>query len=186
MRLFLERGYKGTSMEAIAQAAGVTKPVIYDCFASKADLFGALLDREEQRMFERFGEALVSGSRPGDVQSALASGFTSMLKAVVAAPQPYLVVLLGSGEAAAALSARVTRGRERHVEAVMALAKAWLEGRVPDDRLERMSQFIAHTLISVGEAGMRLILAEPERWTPEELGGMLARLAVGGYVAAVR
>src|SRR5271167_325410 len=53
--LFLERGYKGTSMDAIADAAGVTKPVIYACFASKAELFGALLDREEQRMFAQFG-----------------------------------------------------------------------------------------------------------------------------------
>jgi AcrR family transcriptional regulator len=186
MALFVERGYKGTSMDAIAQAAGVTKPVIYDCFASKADLFGALLDREEQRMFERFGEALMSGSQPGDVQSTLASGFTSMLKAVVAAPQPYRVVLLGGGEAAAALSARVTRGRERHVEAVATLAKAWLEGRVPDERVEGLAQFIAQTLISVGEAGTRMILAEPERWSPEELGGMLAGLATGGYGAAMR
>lgn len=186
MSLFVERGYKGTSMDAIAQAAGVTKPVIYDCFASKADLFGALLDREEQRMFERFGAALTSGSQPGDVQSTLASGFTSMLKAVVAAPAPYRVVLLGDGEAAAALSTRVTRGRQRHVEAVAALANAWLKDRVPDERVERLAQFIAQTLISIGEAGTRMILAEPERWSPEELGDVLARLATGGYGAAMR
>ena len=30
LKLFLERGYEGTSMEAIARAAGVTKPVVYD------------------------------------------------------------------------------------------------------------------------------------------------------------
>jgi len=95
-------------------------------------------------------------------------------------------VLLGGGEAAAALSARVTRGRERHVEAVAALAKAWLEGRVPDERVEGLAQFIAQTLISVGEAGTRMILAEPERWSPEELGGMLAGLATGGYGVAMR
>jgi AcrR family transcriptional regulator len=59
LELFIERGYRGTSMDAVASAAGVTKPVVYDCFASKAELFGALLDREEQRMFAQFSEALV-------------------------------------------------------------------------------------------------------------------------------
>jgi len=37
--LFVKRGYEGTSMEAIAAAAGVTKPVVYDCFPSKEELF---------------------------------------------------------------------------------------------------------------------------------------------------
>ena len=47
--LFLEHGYDGTSMDAVARAAGVTKPVVYDCFPSKEDLFTALLQREETR-----------------------------------------------------------------------------------------------------------------------------------------
>ena len=33
--MFIERGYEGSSMDAIARKAGVTKPVIYDCYASK-------------------------------------------------------------------------------------------------------------------------------------------------------
>src|SRR5688500_20185090 len=48
-RLFLEHGFEGTSMDSIAQAAGVSKPVVYDCFASKDELFTAMLDREEER-----------------------------------------------------------------------------------------------------------------------------------------
>ena len=41
--LFLEHGYEGTSMEAIARATGVTKPVVYACYPSKEELFKALL-----------------------------------------------------------------------------------------------------------------------------------------------
>ena len=51
--LFLEHGYDGTSMDAVARAAGVTKPVVYDCFPSKEDLFTALLQREETRVLEQ-------------------------------------------------------------------------------------------------------------------------------------
>src|SRR5262249_51657456 len=50
--LFVERGYRGTAMEAIAEAAGVTKPVVYECYPSKAELFRALLEREEGRLLE--------------------------------------------------------------------------------------------------------------------------------------
>ena len=42
-RIFAGKGYDGASMSAIATAAGVTKPVLYDHFASKDALFETLL-----------------------------------------------------------------------------------------------------------------------------------------------
>ncbi len=51
--LFIENGFEGTSMDSIAAAAGVSKPVVYDCFASKDELFTAMLDREEERILRR-------------------------------------------------------------------------------------------------------------------------------------
>ena len=42
-KLFLERGYSGTSMEAIAEAAGVTKPVVYACYPSKDELIFSII-----------------------------------------------------------------------------------------------------------------------------------------------
>ena len=56
--LFIENGFEGTSMDAIAAAAGVSKPVVYDCFTSKDELFTAMLDREEERILVETGEAL--------------------------------------------------------------------------------------------------------------------------------
>src|SRR5882672_9015852 len=60
--LFLEHGYDGTSMEAVARAAGVTKPVVYDCFVSKEELFTALLRREETRVLGQIAAALPRGA----------------------------------------------------------------------------------------------------------------------------
>jgi AcrR family transcriptional regulator len=49
-RTFLDRGYHGASIDAIALAAGFTKGVVYSQFGSKDDLFLALLaERIEQR-----------------------------------------------------------------------------------------------------------------------------------------
>lgn len=43
-RLFLERGYEGTSMDAVAAAAPVSKRTLYQHFPAKAELFAAVID----------------------------------------------------------------------------------------------------------------------------------------------
>ena len=55
-RLFGERGYSHTSLDQIAAAAGVTKPILYRHFDSKKALYLALLERHRDdlpRFFER-------------------------------------------------------------------------------------------------------------------------------------
>jgi AcrR family transcriptional regulator len=42
-RLYAVRGYEGTSMRQIAEAAGVTKPLVYYHFGSKEQLFSSLM-----------------------------------------------------------------------------------------------------------------------------------------------
>ena len=49
-RVFLARGYHAATLEQIADEAGFSKGVVYSRFASKADLFLALL---EDRIAER-------------------------------------------------------------------------------------------------------------------------------------
>lgn len=54
-RVFLERGYAGATLEAIADDAGFSKGVVYSQFAGKPDLLLALL---ESRIEERAAENL--------------------------------------------------------------------------------------------------------------------------------
>jgi AcrR family transcriptional regulator len=49
-RLFARDGYRGASMESIAEAAGVTKPVLYQHFSSKRALYSALLANDLGRL----------------------------------------------------------------------------------------------------------------------------------------
>ena len=44
-RLFAARGYDGTRLDAVAAAAGVTKPILYRHAAGKEALYLAVLDR---------------------------------------------------------------------------------------------------------------------------------------------
>jgi AcrR family transcriptional regulator len=226
--LFVERGYKGTSMDAIAQAAGVTKPVIYDSFASKAELFGALIDREEQRMFAQFGAAFATGVQSKDPQAVLTAGFTAMLRAVSDTPETYRVALLGGKDTDTLIDARIRRGREQLVGQLSEVVRNWLERRAAQEsapeeqasvvraseepapqeqasvrqaseqptsvertveartserRFNGTAEFVAQTLVGVGDAGVRMMLTSPDRWTPETLGRTLGRFAAAGYAA---
>lgn len=179
--VFLERGYEGASMEAIAREAGVTKPVVYDCYASKQELFTALLAREEQRILGQIAAALPARADE-DIERTLADGLTAFLRAVSDSPAAYRVIFLGAGGGNAAIAERVQRGRAAQVDAIAMLAQAWLAARGADDP-EQTARLIAHALVGAAEAAARAVLAEPERFQPDTIGPMLARLITRGQAA---
>lgn len=63
---FAERGYEAASVGRIAHAAGVTRTVLYDHFASKHALFVVVLDLEQQALLAHLGAALGSEGRTED------------------------------------------------------------------------------------------------------------------------
>jgi AcrR family transcriptional regulator len=58
--VFTTRGYHAAAMDDIADAAGVSKPVLYQHFESKRDLYLALLDSSCERLGEVVADALAS------------------------------------------------------------------------------------------------------------------------------
>src|ERR1044071_5680002 len=46
MRLFSERGFRGTTTKEIAQAAGVSEAIIFRHFATKHELYAAIIDHK--------------------------------------------------------------------------------------------------------------------------------------------
>lgn len=66
-RAFARRGYHAASMDEIAAAAGVTKPMIYSYFGSKEGLFIAGVHRAYERCVERVESAAARGGEPGEV-----------------------------------------------------------------------------------------------------------------------
>jgi len=177
--LFLEGGYEGTSMEAVARAAGVTKPVVYACFAGKDELFRALLAREEERILGEVQGAFRNADL-SDPATTLTEGFTGFLRAVASSPDVYRLIFFGEGGGNAAVAKSVQRGREQQVEALAGLARTWLAARNGDAdpaELDRTARLLGATIVGMAEAGARLLLSGADEWTPESLGAELARLA---------
>jgi AcrR family transcriptional regulator len=177
--LFLERGYEGTSMEAIAAAAGVSKPVVYACFASKEELFEELLRREEGRVLD-----MIQGSLPADVdvddpEPLLIDALTAFLRAVADSPDAYRIIVLGEG-ATTAIAHRIQRGRALVTDAVAALARRWLEEHDASIDLEAGARLLGTVIVGLAESGARAMLRDPGTWTPELLGRLLGRMAARG------
>lgn len=64
LHAFSEHGFNQTSMNDIAEAAGVTKPVLYQHFNSKRELFRELLQDLGQRLREAVGKATSEAGTP--------------------------------------------------------------------------------------------------------------------------
>lgn len=179
LKLFLDRGYEGTSMDAVARAAGVTKPVVYACFDSKDDLFRSLLAREEERILAEVQGAFEDADLT-DPETTLAEGLTGFLRAVDKSPEVYKLIFFGEGGGNAAVAERVQAGRAQQVEALSALARTWLEARNGTRSATAVNadaRLIGHVLVGLAESGARLLLSGVDGWTPASLGRELGRLA---------
>jgi AcrR family transcriptional regulator len=187
LRLFLERGYDGTSMQAVADEAGVTKPVVYAAFESKDDLFRSLLAREEERIVGEIQGAFANADL-SDPETTLVDGFTGFLRAVADSPDVYRLIFLGEGGGNAAVAHRIQRGREEQVRRLSALAKGWLEsdgnGKRSDAEIERTARLLGNLIAGIAESGARLLLSGDDDWTPETLGRELGRIATAAQAAA--
>lgn len=74
MQLFIERGFDSTSIDAVAEAAGVSKPTLYARYRDKRALFEAVLNervREWLAPLSAAAEALTLQAEPRDAEEVL-------------------------------------------------------------------------------------------------------------------
>ena len=60
--VFAERGYEATSVEEIAERAGISKPIVYEHFGGKEGLYAVVVDREVAHIVERIVAAISTGT----------------------------------------------------------------------------------------------------------------------------
>ena len=180
--LFVEHGYRGTSMEGIAAAAGVTKPVVYRCYPNKQELFRALLEREEQRLLHSVTEALPTELDPTDLEAVFIAGFTALFVAARSEPDSWRIVFVSEHGSEPAVARRVRRARTSVVERLTEMAQPLLATMGVRDSA-RKAPVLSEVVASIAEGGVRLLLSDGRDWTAEELGEFLGRLVARGPAA---
>ncbi len=78
---FIAHGYSGASMEAIAEAAPVSKPTLYSHFKSKQELFAAVIAERCEILLGTLNRAKIEQLDPVAGLKAIARAFVNMIYA---------------------------------------------------------------------------------------------------------
>jgi AcrR family transcriptional regulator len=163
--VILERGYSGVSIEAIARAAGVTRPVVYDHFPNLGRLLHALIEREERYALMQLDAVLPGDLGDRDPATLFATGVRRFLDAVASRPATWRLILLPLEGTPAVV--------RDHVESNRAQMLARIEGVVrwaaeqPGAGADLDPELIARAIRTLGEEAGRLVLTDPDQYSPE-------------------
>jgi len=148
---FAARGYDATSVGDIAAAAGITKPVLYDHFASKHDLFVALMETIRDELTAR-GAAAMSADAPLEARIRTAvEAFFAYVEERPAAARVLLVAPRGEPELFEA-AARVQEQATAALTALLAAEPDLLPGvRDRRRRLELFTEFLKQGMHGLAE-----------------------------------
>ncbi|MBI2709406.1 MAG: TetR/AcrR family transcriptional regulator [Actinobacteria bacterium] len=170
LEVFGAHGFHGASMNQVAEAAGVTKPVLYQHFRSKRALYRELLDDVADRLalavVEATGEA---GSPHRQVQLGLRTYFT-----FVHGNRAAFRLMFGSGTRRDPEFAEVvTRVEDMIAEAVADLIV--VPGMARASRL-----LLGYAIVGMSEGTSRHWSENGFEPSPEELAELVAELAWAG------
>jgi len=168
--VFAERGFHPTSMNDLAEAAGVTKPVLYQHFGSKRELYLELLEDVGSRLRVAIGKATSEAATP---REQVERGFVAYFR-FVADHQTAFQVLFGGGTRRDEEFAEHVRRVENSIADTIA-GLIDVEGLDDDER-----RLLAHAIVGVAESTSRHWLHEGRRGEPERLAILVADLAWAG------
>jgi AcrR family transcriptional regulator len=172
---FGRSGYFSTSMNDIAEAAGVTKPVLYQHFDSKAELYRALLDEVGTRMLEQIAKAT---SEAVDGRDRTERGFTAYFRWVAEHQLEFSLLFGGSGRHEGEFSAPLRRITDDAATSIAGLIE------IDIDPAHRAT--LAHALVGLAEGASRRLVVTGEPFDADEIARIVSQLAWAGLRAVDR
>lgn len=172
LETFAAKGFHETSMNEVAEAAGVTKPVLYQHFASKKALYNELVDEMGGRLERAIYEAAVAAEGP---RQQVEAGFRAYFRWAIGQGAAFQVLFSDRNRTDSDLAAAAGR-----VEALVADRVATLiaiEGLSDDER-----HVLAFGIVGIAEATSRhwLKLGLGQGTDADAFADQVARLAWSG------
>jgi AcrR family transcriptional regulator len=170
LQVFGELGFHPTSMNDVAEAAGVTKPVLYQHFRSKRDLYREVLTDVGGQILDAITKATAAATSPHE---QVELGFLAYFRFVAANGAAFRVLFGGGTRRDEEFAVQVARVEGAIAEAIATLID--VEGLTGPQRRQ-----LAHGLVGLAEGTSRLWMAEGAEEPPEELARLVADLAWRG------
>ena len=172
LEVFATTGFHSTSMNEVAEAAGVTKPVLYQHFDSKRALYQALLDEVGSRLLGNIAKAVAEAT---DGKSQTELGFRAYFRWVAEDHDAFLL-LFGSG----------SRRDDEFASAVRRITAEAADAIAPLIAVEigeDQQRTLAHALVGLAEGASRRLVELGHDFEPDEIAASVSALAWAGLRA---
>jgi AcrR family transcriptional regulator len=169
--VFAANGYHAAAMDEIAERAGVSKPVLYQHFPGKLELYLALLEIHVDELIMRVTDAMESTTdNKKRVQNAVAAYFDF----VAGESQAYRLVFESDLRGEPVVQAAIDRGTDASVQAITRTitVDAGLE--------EESARLLAVGLVGISQVAARSWLANNRTMSKEEAVSLISTLAWKG------
>lgn len=157
--IFAARGFHAASMDEIADASGITKPMLYAYFDSKEGLFMACVERGSTRLREQVREAAMTASTP---QDALYRGLVAVMRFVHDNDELWALLYPHGPASSGTFEAAASRAHDEMSALLTELMTLLAKRRGVADEVALESEPLAHAL-----TGATIALGTWSRGRPE-------------------
>jgi len=169
--VFVAQGYHAAAMDEIAERAGVSKPVLYQHFPGKLELYLALLDEHAESLVTTVRDALASTT---DNKTRVQASIAAFFDFVSGDGEAYRLVFESDLRNVAQVRARVERANQKCAEMIAKVIQEDTQAPVDEAYLLGMG------MVGMAEVSARYWLSQQKAISKETAENVIARLAWRG------
>ncbi|GAA1535298.1 TetR/AcrR family transcriptional regulator [Actinomadura kijaniata] len=169
--VFVAQGYHAAAMDEIAERAGVSKPVLYQHFPGKLELYLALLDEHAEALVKKVRDALASTT---DNKLRVQASMQAFYDFVAGDGEAYRLVFESDLRNVAPVRARVERANQQCAEMIAQVIAEDTDAPGEEAHLLGMG------LVGMAEVSARYWLAQGRAIPKDTAEKIIARLAWRG------
>lgn len=169
--VFAANGYHAAAMDEIAERAGVSKPVLYQHFPGKLDLYMALLEMHVDELVERVTDAMASTT---DNKLRVRNAVSAYFDFVDGESRAYRLVFESDLRGEPAVQEAIDRGTDACVRAITATITA--DAGLDEER----ASLLAVGLVGISQVAARSWLSNNRTMDKDEAIALISNLAWKG------
>ncbi|MBO2455119.1 TetR/AcrR family transcriptional regulator [Actinomadura barringtoniae] len=169
--VFVAQGYHAAAMDEIAERAGVSKPVLYQHFPGKLELYLALLDEHAEALVKAVRDALESTT---DNKLRVQASMQAFYDFVAGDGEAYRLVFESDLRNVAPVRARVERANQQCAEMIAQVIAE--DTNAPNDE----AHLLGMGLVGMAEVSARYWLSQHRAIPKDTAEKIIARLAWRG------
>jgi len=173
--VFAGEGYHQTSMNQIAEAAGITKPVLYQHFASKRELYLALIEEAGGRLLHIITAPSITETNG---RRRVELGFLAYFQWVYDDHDSFQLLFGGGSRRDAEFSEAAGKFQSLVADAIEPLITADID--------TEHRRTLAHAIVGLAEGVSRRLIRLGNDFDPELIARQVSELAWAGLRAAQR